>query len=242
MTFDSHQKIFDEDGQSLEPEAEEYQDKLIELFEQSPEAQELSNEGIEGGWIVMMLDLAKNYLSVTPPQMSAGDMHEILFSLIPRKISASAEEAPEIVREFQAFWQFMQRDFQLKNAAECLSVLNDEEAVDELQEEMDDPDNFGIAKSFVMMGMERGFDMQSEEGINEWMKTYNAELAAGTGTRIMLPGERRQSRQEDLASRTHVLGAPSKSSTNVRSSSTRQSHSKQKSKMAKTSRKKNRKR
>src|SRR5436190_24216710 len=87
MTFDIHQKIFDEDGQPLESEAEEYQDKLIELFEQSPEAQELENEGIEGGWTVMMLDLGKNYLSVTPPQMSAGDMHEILFNLIPRKIS-----------------------------------------------------------------------------------------------------------------------------------------------------------
>src|SRR5260370_3379958 len=46
---------------------------------------------------------------------------------------------------------------------------------------MGDPANFGIAKSFVMMGLERGFDLSSEEGINEWMARDNAEITAGTG-------------------------------------------------------------
>jgi hypothetical protein len=41
-----------------------------------------------------------------------------------------------------------------------------------------------------MMGQERGFDMTSEEDINAWMATYNAELATGIGPRIPLPGER----------------------------------------------------
>lgn len=53
---------------------------------------------------------------------------------------------------------------------------------------MGNPANFGIAKSFVMTGMERGFDMTSEEDINRWMATYNAELAAGVGPRIPFPG------------------------------------------------------
>ena len=52
------------------------------------------------------------------------------------------------------------------------------------------PATFGIAKSFVMMGMERGFDLSSEEGINEWMATYNAGLTVGAGLPIPLPGER----------------------------------------------------
>lgn len=232
MTFDIHQQIFDEDGTPLEPEAEEYQNELLELFGQSPEAQALWDDGLEGGWAGMMLDLGKNYLGVAPPQMSASDMREILFDLIPRKISAPADEAPEIVREFQAFWRFMQREFHLENATACLSVLNDK-AVHELKKQMSNPANFGMAKSLVMMGMERGFDMQSEEGLNEWMRTYNAELAAGTGTPVTLPGERSMSRQ-DLASRIHILGKPGQNP--------RSSHNKQKSRMAKASRKKNRKR
>jgi hypothetical protein len=233
MAFDVHQQIFDEDGQPLEPQAQEYQERLVELFEQSPEAQALSDEGIEGGWVDMMLDFAKNYIGVSPVQMSAGDMHEILFDLIPRKVAAEADEASEIIREFQAFWRFMQREFHLENAAACLSVLDDEDTIDELMEEMGDSDNFGIAKSFFTMGMQRGFDMQSEEGINEWMKTYNAELTAGRGTPIKLPGERSQSLQASV-SRIPTSGAPRQSS--------RQSPNKQKSRMVKASRKKNRKR
>jgi hypothetical protein len=144
-------------------------------------------EGIEPGWAGMLLDFGTDYLSVTPPQMSPDDVREILFDLIPRKVSASANEAPEIIRELQAFWTFLQREFHLENAAACLGVLN-EKAARELKKKMSEPATFGIAKSFVMMGMERGFDLSSEEGINEWMATYNAELTAGAGLPIPLPG------------------------------------------------------
>jgi hypothetical protein len=38
-----------------------------------------------------------------------------------------------------------------------------------------------------MMGKARGFDMYTQEGLNEWMETYNAELTAGTGQRVPSP-------------------------------------------------------
>jgi hypothetical protein len=66
----------------------------------------------------------------------------------------------------------------------------DEKTARKLETEMSDPANFGMAKSFVMMGFQRGFDMGSEEGMNEWMATYNAELAEGRGPRVPLPGGR----------------------------------------------------
>ena len=142
-----------------------------------------------------MLDFGTDYLSVTPPQISPEDIREILFDLIPRKVSATADEAPEIIRELQAFWTFLQREFHLENAAACLDVLN-EKTVRELKKKMSDPATFGIAKSFVMMGMGRGFDLSSEEGINEWMATYNAELTAGAGLPIPLPGEQSEQTQQ----------------------------------------------
>jgi hypothetical protein len=127
--------------------------------------------------------------------MSSDDLREILFDLVPRKVSASADEAVAIIRELQAFWGFMQREFHLENAAACLKVL-DEKAARELKRQMSDPANFGIARSFVMMGMQRGFDLSSEEGINQWMATYNAELAAGAGLPIPLPGERSENARQ----------------------------------------------
>ena len=163
--------------------------------EQSPEGLALRDEGVEGGWATMLIDFGLHYLSVTPPQMTPRHLREILFELFPRKVSAPADEAPEIIRELQAFWQFLQREFQLENAAACLGILNDR-AARELQRKMSDPATFGIAKSFVMMGMERGFDLSTEEGINEWMATYNAEIATGAAPRIPLPGERSEQAQQ----------------------------------------------
>src|SRR5712691_4058528 len=188
MAFDIYQQVLDRDGLQLERKAGPYLDQLMELFVQSPEGQKLLSEGIEPGWASMMMDFGMNYLSVTPPHMSPDGLREILFDLIPRKVSASADEAPEIIREWQAFWTFLQREFHLANAAACLQVL-DEKAARELKKKMSDPSTFGIAKSFVMMGMERGFDLSSEGEINKWMATYNAELTAGTGLPIPLPGE-----------------------------------------------------
>src|SRR5205085_10998309 len=105
-----------------------------------------------------------------------------------RKVSAQADEAPDVIRELQAFWQFLQREFHLANAAANLEVLDDK-AVRRLKREMNDPANFGIAKSFIMMGQSQGFDMSTEEGINTWMNTYNAGITSGTQPRIPLPGE-----------------------------------------------------
>ena len=195
MAFNIHQRVFDRNGSPIEKKAREYQDQLIQLFDQSPEGQEISNEGIDAGWTGLFLDFGINYLGLTPPQMSPDDIREILFDLIPRKVSASADEAPDVIRELQAFWQFLQKTFQLENAAACLKVLN-EKTARELKKQMSNPANFGIAKSFVMMGTERGFDMSSQEGLDEWMAIYNAEITAGAGPRIPLPGERNANAQQ----------------------------------------------
>src|SRR5579884_794551 len=189
MTFNINQQVFDRYGMLHERRADRYRNQLMELFAQSPEVQEL-REKISGPyWSGVMLDYGMSYLGLTPPRMSSNDLLEILLDLFPRKVSAEADEAPAIISELQAFWHFLQREFHLENAAACLSVLN-EKTARKLKREMSDPANFGIAKSFVMMGMERGFDMSSQEGVDEWMATYNAELAAGRGTPVPLPGER----------------------------------------------------
>lgn len=195
MAFDIYEQVFESDGLPLEKKAGAYLDRLMELFVQSPEGQQLLSEGIEPGWASMMMDFGMNYLSVIPPHMSPDDLREILFDLIPRKVSTSADEAEGIVRELQAFWSFLHREFHLENATACLKVLDDKTAR-ELKKELSNPANFGIAKSFVMIGMERGFDLGSEEGINQWMATYNAELAAGAGLPIPLPGERSESARQ----------------------------------------------
>jgi len=186
MAFDIQQDIFDENGELIEDAAEQYQDQLVELFEESPEGQELVNEGDNIGWVYSMMDYSINYLGVTPALMSASDLREILFDIFPAKVSVEPDAAPEIIRELRAFWKFLQREFHRPNATECLKVLDDK-AERKLQKELANPMNYGMAKSLVMMGKERGFDMTTEKGLNEWMLTYNAELAANTESELPLP-------------------------------------------------------
>jgi hypothetical protein len=188
MTFNIHQSVVDRDGMPREKVAEQYKSQLSDLFTESPEGQALLDEDIEPGWTDMVIDFGINYFSVTPATMSPDNLREILFSLFPRKVSAEADDAPEIIHELQYFWKFLEREFHLKNAAACLKVLDDK-AANRLKEAMSNPANFGIAKSFIMMGNKQGFDMSTEEGIQSYMETYNAGLAAGTQPRIPLPGE-----------------------------------------------------
>ncbi len=41
---------------------------------------------------------------------------------------------------------------------------------------MNDPSNFGMAKSFFTMGRAAGYDMTTQEGMNAFMLAYNARL------------------------------------------------------------------
>jgi hypothetical protein len=59
-----------------------------------------------------------------------------------------------------------------------------------MKREMSNPANFGMAKSIVMMGKARGFDLATEEGINEWIETYNAELATKTAPPTSMSSDR----------------------------------------------------
>lgn len=182
MAFNIHEQVFSRDGTLIEGKAEQYQDQLLALFAQSPEWQEFRNEGYRGGWTGMMLDFGLNYVGITPPQMTPGHLREILFDIFPRKVTDEADKARDVIAELHAFWTFSQREFHLENAAAILAIL-DAKAVRMLKEEMDDPDNFGMAKSFVTLGKQMGFDMTSEEGINEWMAIYNAKIAGVTAPR-----------------------------------------------------------
>src|SRR6266566_345938 len=230
MPFNIRQSVLDRYGELDEKKAAEYREQLFDLFVESPEGQALIEEGIEPGWADMMMEYSFGYIGVTPPQMTPGQLREVLFDIFPRKVSAEAEEAPNIIRELQAFWKFLQREFQLENAAACLKVLDDK-AARQLKQEMSNPANFGMAKSLVMMGKARGFDMTTEEGLNEWVETYNAELAAGTGQRVPLPFSPPPSVMPTIPTLPNAWGGSSK-----------KSQDKSRQKMARVSRKRNRKR
>lgn len=81
-----------------------------------------------------------------------------------------------IIQELGAFWHFLQRVYQLPQARQMLARLTPQ-ATRRLERELREPANFVMAKSFVLMGREAGFDMESPEGMQAWVQAYNATVA-----------------------------------------------------------------
>jgi hypothetical protein len=109
-----------------------------------------------------------------------GDFEEVLFELFPRKVAVEPEAAAEIVDELRAFWTFLERAYSLPNAPALLKLLDSRAAV-RLERALANPANFGMAKSIVMQGQARGFDTTTKEGLDAWIYTHNAEQALEFG-------------------------------------------------------------
>ncbi len=188
--FDIHQPMQTEYGEQDEDRVAEYIDGLVDAFAESPEAQPILEEKGGLGYTGMMLDYYFNHLGGSVPEMSLRDFNEVVFGLIPAKVSTSPESAPAIIAELRAFWAFVQRQYGLKNAAQILASL-DARAEPRLKKELANPRNWGMAKTIVMKGFEAGYDMSTQEGSTAFMAAYNASLLGGPlgGGLPLLPEE-----------------------------------------------------
>jgi hypothetical protein len=177
MSFDINEAVFDEQGTYLEEKAVRYEEALMDQFAASPEGQAIKERGTELGWARAMIHYAITYPGVTPPTMTTGDLEEVIYDLFPRKVITERGDGVEIIQELRALWRFLQRVYQLPQARQMLARLT-LQAARRLERELQEPANFGMAKSFVLMGKEAGFDMESPEGMQAWVQAYNATVAS----------------------------------------------------------------
>jgi hypothetical protein len=146
---------------------------LIEEFLDSDEAGPYKTQGSH--WLPLVIEYALIYEVATLAEITPRVMQTVLFGLFPEKVSTEPESAPAIIEETRAFWQFLQTKYALKHAADVVAML-DANAETRLRRELADPSNYGMAKSFFMAGQAAGFDMTTQEGMNEFMAVYNARL------------------------------------------------------------------
>jgi hypothetical protein len=176
MSFDINKAVFDSKGSYLEEQASRYEEALMDQFAASPEGQAITQAGTELGWARAMIHYAITYPGVTPPTMTVSDLEEVLYDLFPRKVITERGDGAEIIQELRAFWLFLERVYQLPQARQMLTHLTPQ-AAGRLERQLQQPANFGMAKSFVLMGKEAGFDMESPEGMRAWVEAYNATVA-----------------------------------------------------------------
>ena len=187
MSFDIHEAVFDSKGTYLAEKAVRYEQALMEQFAASPEGQAITQTGTELGWAGAMIHYAITYPGVTPATMTPNDLEDVVFGLFPRKVITEKGDGEEIIRELRAFWHFLERVYQLPQARQMLAHLRPQ-AARRLERELQEPANFGMAKSFVLMGMQAGFEMESPEGMQAWVEAYNATLAPTMAAASRRPG------------------------------------------------------
>ena len=105
----------------------------------------------------------------------------MLEELFPRKMTLlSPSDADGAIPELIAFWQFLQREYELDSDNAILNYLHELET--EFRDIMSDTSKFGMAKSFFMAGNEAGFDMTTQEGLDALMLHYNASITPKLGS------------------------------------------------------------
>lgn len=130
-----------------------------------------------GSWIDHLIYFGYAYESVTLPNMTMNNIEVIVAQIFPRKISLlNPQDANTIIPELTAFWQFLKREYQHPQAHKIIKFLKQLES--KFPSIMNDSNNFGFAKSFLMSGMAAGFDMTTEEGIKKYQQHHNQELGA----------------------------------------------------------------
>ncbi len=165
----------------------ELEDELVRRFVESPEASALTD--IQSCHFVM--DFAADYFGATIATLGPSELREIVFEIIPRKVSIDASKARWIIDENRAFYAFLRREFSLEQADACLRVLGGD-AVKKLEAALSNRANFGMAKSLFMAGREAGFDVDTKEGIEAWMaQAQDRPRPAGFSLPGALPVQRR---------------------------------------------------
>jgi hypothetical protein len=176
-----------QDGDEIDPEARRpLEGELLRRFVASPEAKTLTH--VRACHLVM--DLAADCFNATIATLGPRELREIVFDIIPRKVSIDASAASWIIEETRAFYAFLERELGLAQADACSRVLGGD-AVVQLEAALSDTSKFGMAKSFFMGGREAGFDMESKEGLEAWMSVMQSQPlpasvrlpAPGSGTR-----------------------------------------------------------
>lgn len=144
---------------------DDYLSQLMESFLASPEAASVESPA---HYVDFIMRYGLRIEGVTPAQMTPAIFGGLLYNLLPNKYSCKASAAPQIVEELRAFWTFVGRAFGLDNAKPCLALLDDD-AVDRLHAKLANPRNYGMAKSFMMEAVNAGVDMSSESAIKSWL-------------------------------------------------------------------------
>jgi len=169
--------LLDDDGDLDEDRVEAYRAAVLGGFAASPEARAEP----AAQWSEVLVDYAASYFGKTVMALSVFELREIVFDVIPRKVSVEPTAAPAIVAGLRAFLTFLMREHPGGDTARSLASL-DGNAAQRLARLLADSSIYGPAKAFLMSGRAAGFDMSTQAGCDAWtahMREHDIRLPMG---------------------------------------------------------------
>lgn len=189
-SLDDHEEDVDHEGR-----------RAVALFPDSEEGKLAASKFGDTHWYYSFLEHAWQYGGESLPELSLRSVNEYLLDFVPAKVTVEASRADEIIGELTLFWKFLDREFQHSAAPAVIQWLERQDLPARLRSELSNTRNFGMAKSFSMMGQAAGFDMSTPEGMNQFMAVYNASrVAASELRRAEMPREPKPPQHDDLDS------------------------------------------
>lgn len=173
-SFDWYEDYIDED-EATGDRANAWLKELTALFLASPEAQSVPEDQREPLWLHSVWQYAASLFQVPLSQLDPDQLEEILLETFPSKVSTEASEAFKVTAQLQAFFRFAARAFGASEVQPLLELLTPE-LTEEMHQRMADPSYYGMAKSLVMQAIEAGYDVSTQEGMEQAMAAYNLSM------------------------------------------------------------------
>ncbi len=167
----------------------DYIEDVIEAFVESEpgKIREQENPDEVGEWIGVFIETAYLYGEMTLAKMTKADVQVVMEQILPAKLTlAEPSEVEDAIPDLVAFWTFLKQEYKLRSAGAIAKYLSSIEG--KFTDWMFDPNRGGFAKQFVLQGLEAGYDMQSQEGMEAFQKVYNDRIATDPSARLKLPG------------------------------------------------------
>lgn len=170
-----------------EPLLGDYINGLLKQFVASEIGQAYVETHTEGGyWIGTFIEMSYLYGEMTLPKMTKAKVQEVMEYLLPRKLTLmDPSETNDAIPELVAFWTFLKQTYKLRSAGAIAKYLTSIE--DQFQGWMFDSSRGGLAKNFMMQGMQAGHDMTTQEGMAAFQAEFNKQLEAGSDATLPLP-------------------------------------------------------
>ncbi|MEZ4883441.1 MAG: SEC-C metal-binding domain-containing protein [Chitinophagales bacterium] len=152
--------------------------KWVNDFMEDPFFKELTEEQQDHAGFAV--DVFANYMYDYEKQMPEEWTVESLMSccteILPRKISSDEDFFEELPHILEAYFLFLDKKGYIKNGKELAKVVL--EIADEIAEEGSNPDNWGMAKTFMMAAIEAGIDPTDSVEVNKFISVYNNKMQA----------------------------------------------------------------